>query len=349
MKREKLLSSFYGFLIFFLTNIVTVTVAIMVFVAVNRATEGNTDLLALVTLAVIIGLAGLHTAVDYFRRKYMVDKPVEEILLATQKIAEGDFSYRLDILHSVAGYDNFDVIKENLNKMAAALSKSEILKNDFISSVSHEIKTPLAIIKNYTQLLAVTEDPALRAEYCSTVVGATERLGNLVTNILKLNRLENHEITPDLSEVRLQDALAEAVIAFEDRLEAKNIEVDCELDEVSVYSSESYLEIVWNNLLSNAVKFTPVGGKISVRLSATRDGAVVEVSDTGIGISPEEGARIFDKFYQADRSHASEGNGLGLALVKKVISILGGEISVRSAPGEGSTFTVRIRNAKEDN
>ena len=351
MKGGKFTPIFFGFLLFFLTNTLTVGVSIAVFVATNRATGGDTGALALVTLLTVIGFAALYSLIDVFRRKNMIDKPVEEILSATDRISEGDFDVRLEITHGIASYDDFDLIKENLNKMAGELSRSEILKNDFLSGVSHEIKTPLAVIRSYVKLLSRTDDPDLRVEYAHTVINATEKLGNLVGNILKLSRLENNEITPDLSDVKLHESIAAAVIAFEDRIEEKEIELECDLEELWTYSSDSYLDIIWNNLLSNAIKFTPKGGRISVSLKQSGRDAVVEVSDTGVGISPEVGARIFDKFYQADESHATEGNGLGLALVKKVISILGGEISVRSTPGVGSAFTVRLRDVyvKENN
>ena len=136
---------------------------------------------------------------------------------------------------------------------------------------------------------------------------------------------------------------APQILSFENLLEEKNIALECDLDEVEIVSSPTYLEIVWNNLLSNAVKFTPEGGTISVSLKKAGENVVVKVTDTGCGISPEVGARIFDKFYQGDTSHAQEGNGLGLALVKKVIDILGGEITVSSELGKGSTFTIILK------
>jgi signal transduction histidine kinase len=232
---------------------------------------------------------------------------------------------------------------ENLNKMTAELSKNEVLKSDFISNVSHEMKTPLAIINNYAKALQSDDlDDATRKEYAKTLSDTAKRLSNLVMNILRLNKLENQEITTKKKNVKLDDMLAECVIGFEDMIESKHIHLECDFDEVTVKSVKDYLELVWNNLLSNAVKFTPDGGSITVSLREINGKAVVKVADTGCGISPEVGARIFDKFYQGDTSHAKEGNGLGLALVKKVIDILGGGISVESEVGKGSTFTVVI-------
>ena len=168
-------------------------------------------------------------------------------------------------------------------------------------------------------------------------------MSQLVTSILQLNKLENQKIVPEKQTFRLDEALAEVILGYEDLLEQKEIELDCQLAEVEIFSSQSYLDLVWNNLLSNAVKFTEKGGKITVKLKREDGNVIVSVADTGCGISKETGARIFDKFYQGDTSHSGEGNGLGLALVKKVIQLLGGEISVSSEVGKGSTFQVTLK------
>lgn len=345
MRREpkKKTSSWLGYLIFFLTIFVTVTVSLTLFTWVNRKTGGNRWLLVLVMMLIIVALSAICAGVDVIRRKIMIDRPVRMILSATEKIATGDFSVRLETLHEYEKYDDYDLIMENLNAMVAELKKNEVLKTDFISNVSHELKTPLAVIKNYTALLRVEKDEAAREKCLETVIQATERLNGLIVNILKLNKLENQNLKPEYEKIRLHDMLAEAVLAFEDRIAEKEIELECDFDEVETISSKAYLEIVWNNLLSNAVKFTDKGGKICVSVQEVGGMPVVSVSDTGVGISAETGARIFDKFYQGDTSHAAEGNGLGLALVKKVIDLIGGEISVRSEIGKGSTFTVKLK------
>ncbi|MBQ7348408.1 MAG: sensor histidine kinase, partial [Clostridia bacterium] len=223
--------------------------------------------------------------------------------------------------------------------------KSEILKTDFISNVSQELKTPLAIIQNYVMLIQQKDlDEETKDKYVKTVLQATKRLSDLVSNILKLNKLENQQLSTESETVRLDEMLANAVINYEELIEEKNLNIECDLDELEIFSCPSYLEIVWNNLISNAIKFTEKGGKISVSVKKHGEKAVVTVSDTGCGISPETGAHIFDKFYQGDTSHSQEGNGLGLALVKKVIDVLGGEISVKSELNKGSTFIISLRD-----
>lgn len=337
-------ASITGAVLFFLTITVVVMVAVLIYAAIAGASDGNISVISLAMLGVIIVLAALCTFADWIRRKLLVERPVNKILEATNKIAAGDFTVRLKTNHFNGRYDEYDLIIENLNKMAAELSRTEVLHNDFVSNVSHEIKTPLAIIQNYASLLQNTNlDSETRMQYAKTLVNASKRLTALVTNILKLNKLENQEIKPEYENINLTETLAETVLGFEELIERKGLELDCDFDDdVWVFSSQSYLDIVWNNLLSNAVKFTERGGKITVSLKKNNGKATVTVADTGCGISAETGKHIFEKFYQGDTSHSQEGNGLGLALVKKVIDITGGKIEVNSELKKGTTFTITL-------
>lgn len=339
MNKSKLREA-VGYILFFITSAIAVTGAFLAFIAVKD--KGNT-VIAIAILCSITVIATMFTVADIIRRKIMIDKPVREILSATQKIAEGDFSVRLTPKHSYDKYDEYDMIKENLNAMASELEKNEVLKTDFISNVSHEIKTPVSIIKSYASLLERETSIEKRTEYRHQIALASNRLSELVTNILQLNKLENQALKLEYKMVKLDDMLADAIINFEKVIEEKKIELDCDFDEVVVSSSPTYLKIIWNNLISNAIKFTESGGTVSVSVKWVDGEAVVKVSDTGCGIDSETGKRIFDKFYQGETSHSGEGNGLGLALVKKVIDVLGGEISVSSELGKGTTFTVKIK------
>lgn len=232
--------------------------------------------------------------------------------------------------------------RANIEKMAEELSKSEILRGDFIANVSHEMKTPLAVIRNYAAALADEKDESVRREYAQTLVSESRRLDKLVTNVLRLSKLENQEIFPEKKKAQLGEEVRKCLLDFLGALEQKEIELVCNIDDMEIYSDADFLNVIWSNLISNAVKFTPAGGKIVVSLKEREGFAVLKVRDTGCGMNAETGARIFDKFYQGDRSHAVEGNGLGLALVKKTIDILGGEIAVESELGKGSEFTVKI-------
>ena len=347
MKRNSTKISVFGVIAFFLLIAATVTVSMFIFHVVNKRSAGDRKTIASVMLLTIIFLSLVCTLCDLLRRRVMIDRPTEQILNATERIAAGDFSTRLLPRHRYAKYDQYDVIMENLNTMAAELQKSEVLKTDFISNVSHELKTPLTVIRSYAELLQTETDEETRKKYAETLVQAANRLSGLTSNILQLSKLENQKILPEKKKFRLDESLAECILGFEDVLEQKKIELSCDLDEVEIFSSQSYLELVWNNLFSNAVKFTEKGGVIAITLKKGENNAIVSVSDSGCGISAEAGARLFDKFYQGDTSHAHEGNGLGLALVKKVIDILGGEIFVESEINKGSTFTVTIRDNVE--
>ena len=331
-----------GSLLFFVLIALVIQIAVLIYDYIAERTESNM-LIALLMLGVIVLLSIACTVIDIFRRRLMVTHPTERILMATERIAAGDFSVQLPLMHPYGRYTEYDLIMENLNMMAAELSKSEMLKTDFISNVSHELKTPLAVIGSYAALLRDESiEPEERRRHIETMLAAVARLSNLVTNILKLNKLENRELRPETETFDLTASLEECILAHEELIEAKELTLDCELDEVHITSSRSYLELVWNNLISNAIKFTEPGGAVGVRLKRLESTVEVSVFDTGCGISPEFGARIFEKFYQGETSHSGEGNGLGLALVRKVIDILGGKITVSSEIGKGSTFTVTL-------
>ena len=310
----------------------------------------NVTLIAVLILIEIIILSAFCTLCDWVRRKIMIDRPTKKILDATEKIAKGNFSTKLKITHEYGKYNEYDLIMENLNKMASELQKNEVLKTDFISNVSHEIKTPLAVIQNYATLLQDGSiDEETRKNYTKTLISASKRLTDLITNILKLNKLENQTITDKAEPFNVTEALANNVVEFESLIENKNIQLNCDFDEVVIFSSKTLLEIVWNNLISNAIKFTNEGGKIDISLKQVDNNVEIKVADTGCGISSEVGAKIFEKFYQGDTSHSTQGNGLGLALVKKVVDILGGEIHVKSKVDEGSTFTILLKDVVYEN
>ncbi len=338
-----------GYLGFFALVAVTVTAAVMIYGTVSKTYDGNTKAISIIMLVVCFGLTLLCTTIDGIRRKLTVDRSVEKILEATESITKGNFNVVLTPRYDYKNYDDLDLIMQNINDMAAELRKNEILKSDFISSVSHEIKTPVAVIQNYATALCRDDlPPEKRAEYLNTLAQATKRLNALVMNVLELNRLENQRLEPKTSAVRLDEMLTETVFAFEDSIEKKSLDLTCDFDEVSILSSASHLEIIWNNLLSNAIKFTEIGGKIAISLKRKGNEAVVSFKDNGIGMDEATGKRIFDKFYQGDTSRKTEGNGLGLSLVKKTVGLLGGRITVESKLKEGTTFTVTLSGVKNE-
>ena len=306
--------------------------------------ENMTDA-AKMTFWNVLLIAFVSATIDYWRRRQMVDKPVRQIMAALDQVMQGDFSVRIAPVKEFAGETGFNEIITAINKMTAELQGTETLRTDFIANVSHELKTPLAVMGNYATMLqrpGITEEET--NEYAKAISEAARRLAALITNILKLNKLENQQIFPQPTEFDLGEQLCQCLLQFEDAWDAKNLEIETDIeDDVHIKSDPELLSLVWNNLISNAVKFTPEGGTIGVSLKTDGNLVTVSVSDTGCGINPETGKHIFEKFYQGDTSHATQGNGLGLALVKRVVDILQGEISVQSTPGKGSTFSVRIR------
>lgn len=290
-------------------------------------------------------LAALFTLVDMLRRKWTVDRPAKEIQKGLNALMKGDYNARIELSHRIDRENRFGEIAADINLLAAELSGVETLRTDFIANISHEMKTPLAVMQNYgTMLQAPDLSDRKRIEYAKAVTDGSRRLADLMTNILKLNRLENQQIYPEAHEYDLGEQLCECLLAYENVWERSEIEIETDIAEnITVKADGELLMLVWNNLFSNAFKFTDRGGKVSVSLEADDRYAVVKVADTGFGMSPEVGAHIFEKFYQGDSSHATQGNGLGLALVKRVVDIMHGEIHVESAKGVGSTFTVKIR------
>ena len=347
---QRVLREFSSFLLFFLTVGFVVSCCMMLFLNVLSKTTGlaftsdNISTAAKNTFINVLIITAIFKTIDYVRRKIMVDKPVRMITDTAEKIMNGDFSARVKHMHG-SGMEGFNQIGESINAMAEELSSVETLRTDFIANVSHEMKTPLAVMQNYGTLLQtpdLTEEK--RVEYAKVITDASRRLADMMTNILKLNRLENQQIYPNLTAFDLGEQLCESLLQYESTWERKNIEIETDITEnVLVCADAELLSLVWNNLFSNAFKYTEDGGRVSLTLTADEEYATVKIADTGCGISAEVGAHIFEKFYQGDTSHATQGNGLGLPLVKRVVDIMQGEIGVESAISIGTTFTVKIR------
>lgn len=337
------------FCIFFLLFAFVMTVSDAILLSGLRRTAGvplsesSLRLIAVVTFSTVLILSLVCAAVDTLRRKIMVERPVRRITEGMQRVMNGELSVRIE---QVPGGDSvFNTVIDCFNRLIRELSGTETLRTDFIADVSHELKTPLAVIQNYGTML---QQPGLseeeRIDYAHTVTGAVGRLTNLVTNILKLNKLENQQIFPEKECFDLSEQLCGCLLGFEGAWEEKNLDIETEIEDgITVENDPELLSIIWNNLFSNAVKFTGDGGTVGLKVYSDGDFAIVEVSDTGCGISPEVGVHIFEKFYQGDSSRAAQGNGLGLALVRRVMDIVGGEIGVSSEPGKGSVFTVKLR------
>ena len=296
----------------------------------------------------IIFLALLFTIADAVYHYVTVKKPMKRIRKELDKVVAGDFSVRIDYIKGPDSGNEIDDVITLLNDVIQELSGVETLRTDFIANVSHELKTPMAAMQNYGTLLQSNDlSDETRIEYGKAITEQTRRLSALVTNILKMNKLENQQIYPNAEVYDISEQLCECMLEHEAVWEEREIDIETDIQEgLMVEADKELLSLVWNNLFSNALKFTEAGGTVSLRAYADEAFVYVEVKDTGCGISPETGANIFKKFYQGDTSHATKGNGLGLALVKRVMDICKGEISVSSQIGKGSTFTVCLHRAK---
>jgi len=320
---------------------------LLVFVKERGWNEMVQSIAPILYWAVIAAVLTLYAKRE-MRRTY--EEPMHMLAKATRRVADGDFSVYVPTLHTADKLDYLDIMILDFNKMVEELGSIETLKTDFVSNVSHEMKTPIAIIKNYAEMLQmerVSEEQ--RKEYAESVESAAVRLSDLIGNILKLNKLENQRLTPEIEVYNVCRQLCECILQMEEVWDEKEIELETELEDAAMIRADaSLMELVWNNLLSNAAKFSKPGGWVAVRQTREEKRIKICVSDTGCGMSRESMEHIFDKFYQGDTSHSKEGNGLGLALVQRVLELMDGEIQVVSEEGKGSAFTVALWEAGTD-
>lgn len=292
-------------------------------------------LLELVIVSVLVG--GVMTAV--ISRAFF--NPVKNLRQAMDKVANGDFTIQLDTDKSSSG--EIKELYAGFNLMTNELKATEILQTDFISNVSHEFKTPINAIEGYSTLLQGCENlDDDQKEYVEKILFNTGRLSSLVSNILLLSKIENQSIQAKREVFSLDEQIRETIVALETAWAPKNIELDVDLDSVMYNGNEIMMRHIWSNLISNAIKFTPENSTVSIRLQNQKDKFIFSVTDQGEGLSDEAQKHLFDKFYQADTSHKSEGNGLGLALVKRILTIEGGDITAENIESGGCRFTVTL-------
>lgn len=273
----------------------------------------------------------------------MVLRPLNSLIGATKRVAKGDFSVQVEAPDDAG---EMSELVGSFNEMTKELGSNELFKKDFINSFSHEFKTPIVSIRGFAKQLQRDDlSDAERREYAGIIARESERLANMASNILLLTRLENEEIIAERATYRLDEQLRGAVILFEKQWSEKSLEPELDLRETHVCLNEELINHVWVNLIGNAVKFSNEGGKLGVACKIVDGRVIVEISDTGIGMDAQTQNRIFDRFYQASPSRATEGNGLGLTLVRRIIELCGGAISVKSAPNQGSTFKVELPSA----
>ena len=274
-----------------------------------------------------------------------ISKPIVQITEAAERVAKGDFSAKVPLRRQTKKhpYDEVEALAATFNQMTDDLKSIEYLRKDFTSSVSHEIKSPIATISGYAQLLRdETLDAETRRAYTLAISESCAQLSRLSDNLLCITRLESGKRKPLAEPFQLDEQLRRTLAAMMPEFRRRKLELSVDLCAARIVSDRELLEQVWQNLLRNAIKFTPEGGSIRVGLT-TQEGAFrVQIADTGIGIDESAQKHIFEKFFQADTSHHTEGSGLGLSLVKRIVDACGGEIAVESQLGKGSTFSVTL-------
>jgi signal transduction histidine kinase len=300
-------------------------------------------LLFMLGISLIVGIivAGIMSQV--------VSKYVTRMIDQMNRLAAGDFKTRLSYEKPLASYPTFQEITNSFNKMAEELEHTELLRSDFVNNFSHEFKTPIVSILGFTKLLKkgnLTEEE--KEEYLDIIEMESKRLSEMAMNVLNMTKVENQTILTNTSNYNLSEQIRSCVLMLEKRWTSKNIEFSLEFDEEEICANEELLRQVWVNLIDNAIKYSPEYGFVAIRIREPSDGWYqVSISNSGVEIPKDKQEKIFEKFYQADESHSSEGNGIGLAIVKYITELHGGEVSVECANGI-TTFVVRIPQCQKN-
>ncbi|MBR3869696.1 MAG: HAMP domain-containing histidine kinase [Clostridia bacterium] len=297
--------------------------------------------LAPVTLTFIAFISStiIGTGTSLFVSRYFF-KPVDAVIKSQKKVANGDFSAKVT---APKGDTIITDLVNGFNTMTDELGSTEMFRNDFINNFSHEFKTPIVSIRGFAKQLQNDDlSEEQRREYIDIIVNESDRLASMSSNILLLTKFENQQMVTDKTEFYLDEQIRKCILLLEKDWAKKNIEFDIDLNEIRYYSNEEMLSHVWLNILNNAIKFTPEKGTVTVKCYHDSSNITVKIIDNGIGMDDKTQRHIFDKFYQGDASHTSIGNGLGLPLAKRVVTLCGGKISVKSQMGKGTTFIVRL-------
>ena len=312
----------------------------------SRGTSGSATNIELVDgnqLLMIMLLTSLATGIAWaFILGRVFSRPINQLVNMMNRLASGDFKVRMNPKQSFARYPVVEELSESFNTMAAELDKTEILRSDFVNNFSHEFKTPIVSIAGFAKLLKEGElSEEEKKEYISIIEEESVRLAGMATKMLELTKVENQTILSDVSEYNLSEQIRTCLLLLENKWEKKDIEFSLEFNEFNVVANEGLLKEVWINLLDNAIKFTTRGGTVGVKIEESGPLLRVAVSNTGSTIPEEERKTIFNKFYQADRSHSTQGNGIGLPVAKRIVELHHGRIEVMSEDNV-TTFTVEI-------
>ena len=295
------------------------------------------------TAAIYLASTILATSLLYFFSKKIL-APLTELSEKSMEIAKGNFKVSVDVKSAIP---ELQYNLENFNFMIKELNRVETLSNDFINNVSHEFKTPLSVIRSYINIIENTDVSIEEKKiYLSKINESIDNLSSLISHILEISKLDNQQITLNRNIYRLDEQLRQCILQFSEPIENKNIELDINLEDAMILADEKMLNQVWTNILSNAIKYSFENGTISISLKQ-QENLIVTISDTGKGMSEETLSHIFERFYQGEKSHNQEGNGLGLSIVKKIISLHNGSIDVTSQLNQGSSFVITLPSNNE--
>lgn len=300
--------------------------------------EGELQLGTVILFMSLISLF-LGAVIAFFSSRIPL-KPVNEIINKMNRLSAGDFKTRLKFGNTLSSHPAVKELTTSFNKMAEELENTELLRNGFINDFSHEFKTPIVSIAGLANLLEKENLPEeKRLQYVRAIKEESMRLSSMATNVLQLNKIESQTILTDVNNFNLSEQVRSAVLLLEDKWVKKGIDLQLEFDEYDIFANDELLMQVWINLIDNAVKFTDEGGFVGIDITAAEDSLKVRISNTGKEIPEDERAKLFNKFYQGDESHATGGNGIGLAIVKKIVELHHGQIDVVSREGINA-FTV---------
>ncbi|WP_410769013.1 sensor histidine kinase [Fontibacillus sp. BL9] len=289
-------------------------------------------------IIILIACTIIGTTISAFTSRRMV-KTIRMFIEATDRLAGGDFSIRLEL----KGPPEFKILSENFNRMAEELGGIEILRTDFVNNFSHEFKTPIVSIKGFAEVLKYDDlSKEERDEYLDIVIEESARLASLASNVLELSKIEAQTILTNKGRFNVGEQIRQCVLLLAAKMEKKNLSLNVNVQDYEISGNKELLNQVWLNLLDNAIKFTPDGGEIEVGMKKKEDKLMILFRDSGSGIDPDALPRIFDKFYQQDTSHATAGNGLGLAIVNQIIHLHDGTITCDSTLSQGTSFTISL-------
>lgn len=313
-----------------------VLIVVSIWLLTNFGVIGNLEGGASTILALII--VGQSSVLISFGISFLLVKiplkPINILINHMNRLAAGDFKTRLSFGKKLSKNPTFKEISESFNRMAEELENTEMLRGDFINNFSHEFKTPIVSIAGLAKLVNRGGiDDEQREQYLNTIESESLRLADMATNVLNLTKVENQTILSDISGFNLSEQIRASVLLLENKWSQKEIELSLEFDEIYIEGNEELLKQIWINLTDNAIKFSPRGGVVSFEIETDSENVTVKIKNNG-SISDTDLRKIWNKFYQADKSHTTEGNGIGLAIVNRIVDLHGGVATAESADGQ---------------